>query len=70
MSKEFTVCGESLEELEYAVERVEAYMDKRTGNNVINYQIIGEPQRMLWDSGYITDEDLEELQLGFIIVQA
>lgn len=59
--------GDCLEELELAAERVEAYMDRRTGNNAICYQIIGEPQRMPWDIGYITDEDLEELQQAFII---
>ena len=68
--KEFTVWGEGLEELEMAVDRVDAYMDKKTGDNIIRYQIMGKPQRMPWDSGYITDADLEELQQGFIISQA
>ena len=70
MHKEFTIWGEALEELERAVDRVDAYMDQRAGDNVIRYQIMGEPQHMPWDSGYITDEALEELQQGFIISQA
>lgn len=69
MDKEFTIIGESLEALEYAAERVEAYMDEKIGNNVIHYQIMGELRRMPWDSGYITDEALKELNMGFIVVE-
>lgn len=69
MGKDFTVLGECLEELKLAVERVDAYMDKKIGRNAIHYQIIGQPQRLWYDTGFITDADLAEMQLGFIIVQ-
>lgn len=69
MHKEFTIWGEDLEELEMAVDRVDAYMDKKTGDNIIRYQIMGKSQCMPWDSGCITDEALEDLQQGFIISQ-
>lgn len=67
--KEFTVWGEDLEELNRAVEKVDCYMNRKIGDNVIIYRIIGEEKPQPWDSGYITDEALEELQQGFIIVK-
>ena len=69
MGKDFTVLGECLEELNLAVESVGAYIDRRIGHNAIRYQIIGQPQRLPYDTGFITDADLAEMQLGFIIVQ-
>lgn len=69
MDKEWTVWGECLEVLDLAAERVCDYMDKKIGRNAIHYQIIGQPQRLPYDTGFITDADLAEMQLGFIIVQ-
>jgi len=65
-----TILGECLEELEAAAERVEQLMDQGTGRNVVRYQIIGDDRRQPWDSGYITDEALQELQLGYIVIPA
>lgn len=69
MGKVFTVLGECLEELELAAERIDAYMGKKIGHNAIHYQIIGQPQQLPYDTGFITDAALEEMQLGFILVQ-
>lgn len=64
----FTVWGENMDELEDAVRDVEGYMDKQTGSNAISYQIIGEDIPLPWDTGYITDEALKNLQQRYIIV--
>lgn len=67
---EFTICGECLEELEGAAERVEDFMNRGTGRNIISYQLIGDARRQPWDSGYITDDALAELEQGYIIIPA
>lgn len=65
-----TILGECLEELEAAAERVEQLMDQGTGRNIISYQLIGDARRQPWDSGYITDDALAELEQGYIIIPA
>ena len=65
---EFTIWGETLAELDDAVEEVDNYMaEGRTGRNVIVYQIIGEKERLYWDSGHIDDQALADLELRYII---
>lgn len=66
--RRFTVWGKSAAELERASESVYEYMSQRIGRNIISYQIMGESQPQPYDYGFITDEALKELELGFIIV--
>lgn len=66
--RRFTVWGKSADELEKASEHVDAYMDQRIGRNIISYQVMGELQPQPYDYGFITDNALEELSQGFIIV--
>ena len=71
-SKEYIVLGWSQEELEDAVERIDRHMDRRTGPNAIRYGLVdvahGKTEAMPWDTGYITDEALEDMQRGFIVI--
>lgn len=66
--RRFTVWGKSADELERASESVDEYMSQRIGRNIISYQIKGESQPQHYYYGFITDEALQELELGFIIV--
>lgn len=67
LERSYTIWGESIEELEEAVERVESCMNDKTGKIEIRYQVIGSLNPLPWDTGYITDEALRELQCNFIM---
>lgn len=65
----YTVWSFEREELEEAADKVDSLMDQGAGLNEIRYQIMGDPEPLPFDTGYITDSALEELQRGFIVVE-
>ena len=67
--RRYTVWGENAAELELAADKVDAYMNGGKGRNIIYYQIIGAETPLPYDCGFITDAALEELGLGFIVVE-
>ena len=67
----FIIWGFSYEELEFASETVDALMKSGDiGRNEIRYQIIGEEKTLWFDTGFLSDAAIQDLQNGFIITAA
>lgn len=65
----FTVRCKTIGRLEKAVKAVERSMNNRIGNNAISYQITGQPEKLPWDTGYITDDALDRLQRHYTVIE-